>query len=135
MPTLDISPEKVAWVIIKAREYDGKVATYEDRNSDAADEDSGAILEDRREDSTRNELISFIRALNEDEQVNLVALTWIGRETFSIDEWDEALATARSERVNRTEVYLLGIPLLADYLEAGLEAFGYPVSELENKLS
>ena len=135
MPTLDISPEKVAWVIIKAREYDGKVATYEDRNSDAADEDSGAILEDRREDSTRIELISFIRGLNEDEQVNLVALTWVGRETFSIDEWDEALAIARSERVNRTEVYLLGIPLLADYLEAGLEAFGYPVSELENKLS
>jgi hypothetical protein len=134
MPTLDISPEKVAWVIIKAREYDGKVATYEDRGSDAADEDSGSILEDRREDSTKNELVSFIRGLNEDEQANLVALTWVGRETYALEDWDEALATARSERVNRTEAYLLGIPLLADYLEAGLEAFGYPVADLEDKL-
>ena len=54
-----------------------------------------------------------------DEQASLVALAWIGRGSFGPEELDEALATARAERTNRTEDYLLGMPLLPDYLEEG----------------
>jgi hypothetical protein len=62
--------------------------------------------------------------LNEDEQVELVALAWLGRGTFDLDEWDEAVDTARNEHNKRTARYLLGMPMLGDYLEEGLAAFG-----------
>jgi hypothetical protein len=133
MPELDISPEKVAWVIVRAREFGAKFAPSD--LSDADEEHDGAILENRARDPTQNELASFIRRLNRDEQANLIALTWIGRGTYSIDEWESALETARRERQETVVSYLLGIPLLADYLETALDAFGFAVRDLEQSVS
>ncbi len=127
---LEIAPDKVAHIIIRAREYDGKVAAWDD-DSDSDDSDSDSILEDRASDPTRDELADFIANLNEDEQVHLVALMWVGRGSFSPEEFQEALSTARTERVNKTEDYLLGVPLLADYLEEGLDRLGYTVEDVE----
>jgi hypothetical protein len=129
---LEIAPEKVAHVIIKAREYDAKVGAWDD-SSDAGDaqDDPASILEGLANDPTSAELAGFIDALNDDEQAHLVALAWIGRGTYSADELDEAVATARSERVNTTSRYLLGMPLLADYLEEGLEKLGISVEDAE----
>jgi hypothetical protein len=62
--------------------------------------------------------------MDEEEQTNLVALAWLGRGTYDIDEWQEALDTAKAEHNKRTAQYLLGLPLLGDYLADGLEAFG-----------
>ncbi len=130
MAGLDISPTKVGFIIIKAREYDGKVAAWDD--SKTSDHDAEAILENFSDDATRTELKTFIADLNEDEQANLVALAWIGRGSYGPDELDEALETARAERVNPTEDYLLGIPMLADYLEEGLDRLGYSVEDAED---
>lgn len=130
---LDISPEKVAHVIIKAREYDAKVGAWDNTPEDGdAEEDPTAILEDFSNDPTRAELAGFVDRLNYDEQANLVALMWIGRGTYEKEEFDEAVETARAERVNSTSSYLLGIPLLADYLEEGLEKLGYSVDDVES---
>jgi hypothetical protein len=130
---MELSPAKVAHIIVRAREYDAKVAAWDDDPAgDDAAEDSEAILEDLKDDATRSELAQFIAGLNDDEQVELVALAWVGRGTYSADEWDEAVDTARSERVNRTEDYLLGIPLLSDYLEEGLEAMGLSIEDAED---
>ena len=82
----------------------------------------------------RSKLKEFIRDLNVDEQASLVALAWIGRGSFTPEELDEALATARAERTNRTEDYLLGMPLLPDYLEEGLYRLGYSVEDAEDDL-
>lgn len=130
--SVDIAPEKVAHVIIKAREYDAKVGAWNDSPEEGdAEEDPQAILEDFSNDPTRAELASFIGGLNYDEQANLVALAWVGRGTFEKEEFDEAVDTARAERINATATYLLGMPLLADYLEEGLEKMGYSVDEIE----
>jgi hypothetical protein len=129
---LEIAPEKVAHVIIKAREYDAKMATWDDSaTSSDAEDDPGSVLEDYANDPTRAELVSFIDGLNEDEQVSLVALAWIGRGTFAAEDLDEALETARNERVNTTSRYLLGTPQLADYLEEGLDKLGISVEDAE----
>jgi hypothetical protein len=132
---LEIAPEKVAHVIVKAREYDSKVATWDDsaKASDAED-DPSSILEDFADDPTRAELVGFINALNEDEQAHLVALAWIGRGTYGPEELDEAVDTARSERVNATSRYLIGMPLLAEYLEEGLEKLGISAEDAESDI-
>lgn len=130
---LEIAPEKVAHVIIKAREYDVKVGSWGSGSRDAdGSEEPDAILQSAGNDPTRAELAGFINALNDDEQAHLVALMWIGRGTFEPEELDEAVDTAKSERVTATSRYLLGVPLLADYLEEGLEKLGYSVEDIES---
>jgi hypothetical protein len=128
---LDISTDKVAFVILRARELDVKVSPW-DSKGDVRDADS--ILEDRTGDATEAELREFIAGLNVDEQAELVAVMWIGRETFGPDELDEAIATAKAERTTPTEDYLLGVPLLADYLEDGLTALGIDAVDAEEDL-
>jgi hypothetical protein len=130
MAGLEISPTKVGFVIVRAREYDAKVGAWDD--GDTSDHDAESILEDFKDDSTVIELREFIRDLNIDEQVSLVALAWIGRGSFSADELEDALETARAEHNKRTAEYLLGIPLLSDYLEEGLSALGYSVEDAED---
>jgi hypothetical protein len=129
MAALEISSDKVGFVIVKARELAAKVGAWDD--SATSDHDAESILEDFSDDATMAEIKSFIADLNEDEQVSLVALAWIGRGSFGPDELDEALSTARAERVNRTEDYLLGMPLLPDYLEEALDKLGYSVEDAE----
>jgi hypothetical protein len=130
MAGLEISPAKVGFVIVKAREIAAKVAAWDDGAT--SDHDAESILESFSDDATLDELRGFIRDLNEDEQASLVALAWIGRGTFEKEELDEAVETARAERINATANYLLGIPLLADYLEEGLEKLGYSVDDIES---
>ena len=126
---LDIAPEKVAHVIVRAREVDAKVSPW-DQAADPSDAES--ILEERADDATEDELKSFIAGCNVDERASLVALTWIGRGTFEADELGEAKETALAQTVTPTEDYLLGIPLLADYLEEGLNVLGISVEDAED---
>jgi hypothetical protein len=79
-------------------------------------------------------LHDFIEGLNEDEQASLVAVMWIGRESFDADELDEAIATARNEATAPTADYLSGIPNLAEYLESGMDALGIDVTDEEDDL-
>ena len=128
----EISSDKVAYVILKARESDADMAIPDESLSAIKMEDDAfETLEDRSSDTTPSEVAEFIAGLNEDEQADLVALVWIGRGTYSAEEFEEAVETAKAERTNPTEVYLLGIPLLADYLEAGLEKLGYTIEDIE----
>jgi len=125
-PELNIAPEKVRFVIMKARQFDAKEEDSDpEEGSNAADDRMSDVLEDKPgEDAVQQELTSFINGLDEEEQINLVALAWLGRGTYGIDEWQEALDTARNERNDRTAQYLMGLPMLGDYLANGLEAFG-----------
>jgi hypothetical protein len=130
MAGLEISPVKVGYVIVKAREYAAKVGAWDEAAT--SDHDADSILEDFADDPTRREIEDFIAGLNEDEQVSLVALAWIGRGSYAPEELDDAVETARGERVNRTEAYLLGLPLLADYLEEALDKLGYSIEDAED---
>ncbi len=128
MPTIDI--DKVCWVILKAREFDAKTAPVEEEPaSNPVDEDMREVLEDYPEDTVEDELRAFIDSLNEDEQIELVALAWVGRGSFGAEEWAEAVAEARRAHNDRTADYLLGMPLLSDYLLEGLAAFGLSCEE------
>jgi len=79
-------------------------------------------------------LRDYISGLNDDEKANLVALMWVGRDSFDAEEFEEAKETARIEATAPTEDYLSGIPELPDYLESGLEAMGIDVTDVEDNL-
>ncbi len=135
MVSLSISPEKVYFVIVKAREFDVKdMVTEPDPASNASDDGMVSVLEDHSDDPTRRELIQFIRGLNEDEQIDLVALTWLGRGDGTASDWKEIRGEARRAHNKRTASYLLGNPLLSDNLEEGLSQLGYALEDLESSL-
>ncbi|HTS41197.1 MAG TPA: DUF3775 domain-containing protein [Xanthobacteraceae bacterium] len=124
-PSLSISPDKVCYFIVKAREFDVKdVVTDPDSGSNPADDAMIAVLEDHRDDPTQQELRAFIGALTEDEQIDLVALTWLGRGDGTIADWDDLRQEAARLHNNRTAAYLLAKPMLADHLAEGLSQFG-----------
>jgi hypothetical protein len=97
---LEISPSKVVHVIYLAREAGAGDA----------------------------ELHAFIDALNDDEKAQLTAVAWIGRGAFEPEDFAEAVATATTEATTPTADYLMGMPHLAENLEAGLDALGVDVS-------
>jgi hypothetical protein len=123
-PSLDIPTDKLAFIIERAWEFDVKEGDSDpDSGSNPSDDGNTDILEDQPGDATREELSSAIRALNEDERAELIALAWLGRGTYDLEEWDEAISTARSEHGRRAAEYLIGLPLLGDYLEDGMALF------------
>jgi len=129
---LTISSEKVCFVIIKAREFDAKDAvTDPDPGSNPSDDNDAAVLEDHGDDPVVEELTSFINSLSEDEQIDLVTLAWLGRDDYSASDWAEVRAEASRAHNKRTASYLLGIPLLGDFLEEGLSMLGYSCEEFE----
>jgi hypothetical protein len=122
---LGIPTDKIAFIVMKAHAYDVKEAASDpDSGSNPTDDGDTDILEDLPEDMTARELRDAIRGLNPEQQIALVALAWVGRGTFDLSEWNEALDTARTEHSKRVAEYLMGLPLLGDYLEDGLDAFG-----------
>jgi hypothetical protein len=100
---LEISPQTVVHVIFLARE--GSVGS--------------------------SELHAFIDGLNDDEKAQLTAVAWVGRGAFEPEDFNEALATATSEATTPTSDYLMGMPHLAENLEAGLDALGVDVAGAE----
>lgn len=125
MPELMISPEKVGFLIEKARQFDVKEAASDpDAGSNPADDGMIDVLEDDGRDPVVREIAGFIDALSEDEQIDLVALMRLGRGDGTIEEWKELRRQAAEGRRGPTARYLLGEPMLGDLLAEGLDEFG-----------
>jgi hypothetical protein len=129
VPNLSISPEKVFFIISKARQFDVNAG-----GSDLAFDSDDDMPEDHRKDTDRSELSVFIRGLNVDEQIDLVALLWLGRGDGDLDSWRDLSSEASRAHNNRTASYLLGTPMLADYLEEALTQFGKSFEDFEEHL-
>jgi hypothetical protein len=129
-PDLSISPEKVCYIIAKAREFDAKdVVTDPDDASNPTDDAMVSVLEDHRDDPVVQEIAAAIFAMSEDEQIDLVTLAWLGRGDGSLGDWPELRAGAARAHNKRTASYLLGMPLLADFLDEALAQFGHSCDE------
>ncbi len=105
-PMLHINTDKVAEVIILAREMNRGEPEFD----------------------------GFVSNLSEEEQAALVAIFWIGRGSFEAEEYAEAFETAQAEATTPCEEYLKGSPHLADHLENGLEALGISAMDEEDDL-
>jgi uncharacterized protein DUF3775 len=130
LPDLSISAEKLCFIIAKAREFDVKdVVTDPDDSSNPTDDANLAVLEDHKDDPVVQELTAVINAMSVDEQVDLVALTWLGRGDGNIEDWADLRAEATRAHNRRTTAYLLGMPLLADHLDDAISQFGISCAE------
>lgn len=101
---LEISTAKIVRVIFLAREYGPDSSQVKD----------------------------YIASLNYDEKSSLVALLWVGRETYGPHEFDMAKQIAEVEGTAPTEHYLAGNPELPEYLETGMDYLGVDVVGVEN---
>lgn len=123
---LTISLERLGYIVAKAREFDAEIPADPDAasGSNPADDDERQILLDTPDNPSREELRDAIDSLNIDEREELLALTWLGRGDYDAAEWPAALRQAREAGTATETEYLLGTPLLADYLEEGAAALG-----------
>lgn len=129
---LAISLEKVCFIIFRARELDAKDAlTDPDPGSNPSDDNNLAVLEDHPDDPVDEELQSLIDNLSVDEQIDLVALMWLGRDGGSEAGWDEVRQEAARAHNEHTASYLCGSPLLADYLSDALSALDMSCAQYE----
>ena len=131
---LTIPLSTLGWIIIKAREFDVKDVDTGERGDE---DDPYAVLEDRPNDPVFQELTGWINDMNETEQAELVALFWLGRDEGDASEFPGLVEEARGLQTPRhdTARYLLGSPLLADFIEDGLARLGYDTSDIENEVS
>src|ERR1041384_5941464 len=127
---LTISPEQAFFIIVKAREFDEQVASAApDSGSNPADDREVDVLEEGDDNPVQQELEEALDALNVDEQLDLIALTWLGRGEYS--SVAEAREEASDMRDKHIPEYLIGTPKLDDFLEEGLAQLGYSLGDFE----
>ncbi len=129
---LTIPLEKLFFILEKAREFDAEVpADAGDSDSNPTDDGESGILLDTPENGTLEELRDAIDGLNVDEQEDLLALIWIGRGDFSQQEWTAARRQAQEVRTASEADYLIGTPLLAEYLAEAASLLGLSFEPFE----
>ena len=127
---LTISPEQAFYIIVKAREFDEQVEpTDPDSGSNPADDREVDVLEEEADDTVGQELEAALEVLNVDEQLDLLALTWLGRGEYA--SFAEAREEASDMRDKHIPEYLIGTPKLGDYLEEGLAQLGISLEDFE----
>lgn len=132
MPNLSISSEKVCFLIVKAREFDVQdVDTEQEEGSNPSDDRQIDVLEENKDNPIAQELRVFIAELGEEEKAGLIGLVRLGRGDGAMDEWQAMRSEGHREHAGRIAAYLMGEPLLSDYLEEGLSQFGISCAEFE----
>jgi hypothetical protein len=102
-----------------------------EESSNAADDDEREILLDTPDNSTAQELQAAIDGLNIDKREELLAVVWLGRGDYDAENWSEALRQVRQTPTSTETTYLLGTPLLADYLEEAVSALGLSLEDFQ----
>jgi hypothetical protein len=127
---LTISPEQAFFIIVKAREFDEQVESADpDSGSNPPDDREVDVLEEDADNPVQEELEEALDALNVDEQLDLIALTWLGRGEYS--SFAEAREEASDMRDKHITEHLIGTPKLGDFLEEGLAQIGYSLEDFE----
>lgn len=125
---LHVSPEIVVKVIDRARMFDVKDQGVDPDSvpgSNPTDDEQFDALEDLPGDTSGPALEVLIANLNQEEQTELVAMTWLGRGDYAVADWEDARQAAKDAWTRHTARYLMGIPMLGDYLQDGMEQLGF----------
>jgi hypothetical protein len=125
---MDIAIDKVRELIVEARRLEVKEGdTDPDSGSNPIDDGQTNVLTSSEEDDgAEKEFRGIIAGMNVDERADLLALLYIGRGDFEVEEWDEALTLAKERDAASGHLanYLIGTPNFADLLDEGFAAIG-----------
>ncbi|MFC5585497.1 DUF3775 domain-containing protein [Nitratireductor kimnyeongensis] len=130
---LTIDPGTVRLLASKARILSAALnADYDDGHEHEIEIDGDArdrhqhdgLIEEEEEDLTEVEFRELVADLNVDEIAELIALAWVGRGDYDVKEWSTAVSDARQHGAKHVATYLLGMPMLYDWLIDGLDALG-----------
>lgn len=120
---MNISEQTVRKLILRARAYDSKEQIEDfERDPDSEETDAVETLQTGDMDPIRTEIEDWIDSLDEEAQSELVGLYWIGRGDYDGPDFAAAVKAADDRHSGSTSTYLLGVPMLGDYLELGLDA-------------
>ncbi len=125
---VNIGVETLCFIIAKTREFQAKEQVVIPETPESPSDDWALqVLADHIGDLTLLEVKATVEDLAPEQQAELVALMWLGRGDYGLDEWGDALADATDMYEDRDSVaeYLLAHPMVSDYLEEGLIAHGY----------
>ena len=123
---LNINPDTVCFLILRARVFHSQEGVVFPEITDSPSDDWALqALAAHSGDNVFQEFKSTIDDLEPDQQQEVVALMWLGRDEFSVDEWEAAREEARNSWTESTAEYLIGHPQLSDYLLEGLDLLGY----------
>lgn len=126
---LNLNPETVCAIIQRSRAFHAQeqvvIPETQSDSSEPGDESARQALAGYGDDLIFQELKAVISDLEPGQQASLVALMWLGRGDFSVEEWAAGLEQARGRWTPRTAEYLMATPLVSDYLYEGLTALGY----------
>jgi hypothetical protein len=127
---LNVNPQTVCFIIARAKEFQSAETPF--ASDDVSLQDSEWLDELQQEyasDTCYQEVKAVIDDLEPDQQVTLIALMWLGRGDYDVEDWDGAYADAEDGLTRQTADYLMATPLVANYLEEGLTLLGYACEE------
>ena len=125
---LNVRPDTICFIISKAREFQAKEqVVIPETPSSPSDDWALQVLADHIDDMSLQEIRASVEDLAPEQQAELIALMWLGRGDYSLEEWDTAVADALDQYQDQhnTAAYLLAHPMVSDDLEEGLVAHGY----------
>lgn len=123
---LEMNPEIVCTIIDKLHEFHVKEEVVIPEVPDSPTDDwAMQVMADHKDDLTYQELDIIIKDLEPDQKQTLLALMWLGRGDYSIEEWENALNDVTGDYINNMEAQFIAIPFVADYLQEGLSLHDY----------
>lgn len=127
---LNMNPEIVCNVIVKLHEFHAKEDVVIPDVPDNPTEDwAKHVLADHADDLSYQELKLLVNDLEPDQRHTLLALMWLGRGDYSLEEWDKAVKDAEDDSTESIDMAFIAIPFVADYLQEGLSLHEYSCSE------
>ena len=127
---LELNPERVCNIIQLAREFHAKEAVViPEMPNNPGDDWALQVLADHLEDPVYRELKYAIGDMEPDQQAQLLALAWLGREDYTLEDWAEAQQVAVENLASTAAEQIIAIPYIADYLDEGLRLHGYVCDE------
>lgn len=128
---LNINPDTVCALIEKANEFQAKegVIFPEKMANSEYEYDGLQILADHQDDLTLIEASKIIEDLEPDQQVDLLALLYVGRGDFEANDFAAARREAKANLAPGLTQYLFSKPQLPDYLMRGLQGLGHYCEE------
>ncbi len=119
---LKISKEKLARVILSAKEHEENAGHWDEVVQNSFNDNEISPIADELHDPVENFSLSEVfEGLNDAEKASLIALSMIGRGEVDAKDFEKAMSLALAEDTDRAATYLLRIPMVADYLEEGLQ--------------